>query len=241
MTIIQWNCRGYRSNYGDLINLIKYCSPECVCLQETILGDRIPHPPRGYFIYCFSPTNHPAPGNGLTLLVSNASSYLQVPLTTTLQAQAFVIGLRKSFTICNIYISPNDDLSYYDIESLINQLPTPFILARGVNAKHPMWGSDNWSARESICSSSGEPWHFADEQWCKDPPSCKTNTLSAIDITICSSDLQAELVWDVDGDLRGSDHYPIIHGNITKHAVIRQKQYIIYKANWTLFRGLTII
>ena len=173
----------------------------------------MPHPPRGYCIYCCSHTNHPAPGNGLTLLVSNASSCLQVLLTTPLQAQVFVIGLRKSFTICNIYISPNEDVSYNDIKSLINQLPTPFILTGDVNAKHPMWGSDTTDPHGRVFSqalvnldisllNNGAKTHYH----------VQTNTLSVIDVTICSSDLQAELVWDVDGDPRGSDHYSIIVG-----------------------------
>ena len=32
--IIQWNCRGLRSNYNDLAILLQEHSPSAVCLQE---------------------------------------------------------------------------------------------------------------------------------------------------------------------------------------------------------------
>ena len=35
--IIQWNCRGLRSNYNDLAILLQEHSPTAVCLQETNL------------------------------------------------------------------------------------------------------------------------------------------------------------------------------------------------------------
>ena len=35
--IIQWNCRGLRSNFNDLAILLQEHSPSAVCLQETNL------------------------------------------------------------------------------------------------------------------------------------------------------------------------------------------------------------
>ena len=35
--IIQWNCRGLRSNYNDLAIFLQEHSPSAVCLQETNL------------------------------------------------------------------------------------------------------------------------------------------------------------------------------------------------------------
>ena len=140
MAIIQWNCRGYCSNYGDLVNLIKEYSTECICLQETLLGNIVPSAHRWYTIYCLSNGNGPVPGSGLAALVHGSTSCLQVPLLTPLQAQACTIGLRKSLTICNIYISPNKNISYHDITVLIVQLPPPFILMGDTNAKCELWG-----------------------------------------------------------------------------------------------------
>ena len=52
--IIQWNCRGLRSNYNDLAIILQEHSPSAMCLQETNLkpntnisgGGRV-LPPRG--------------------------------------------------------------------------------------------------------------------------------------------------------------------------------------------------
>ena len=79
------------------------------------------------------------PGSGLAVLVHGSTSYLQVPLLTPLQAQACTIGLQKSLTICNIYISPNENISYHDMTDLIVQLPPPFILMGDTNAKCELW------------------------------------------------------------------------------------------------------
>ena len=35
--IIQWNCRGLRSNYDEILLLLSLLSPSVVCLQETFL------------------------------------------------------------------------------------------------------------------------------------------------------------------------------------------------------------
>ena len=78
-------------------------------------------------------------GSTLAVLVDGSTSYLWVPLTP-LQAQACKIGLRKSLTICNIYISPNEKISYHDMTGLIMQLPPPFILMGDINAKCELCG-----------------------------------------------------------------------------------------------------
>ena len=33
--IIQWNCRGYKTNYDELLLLIAELNPTAICLQET--------------------------------------------------------------------------------------------------------------------------------------------------------------------------------------------------------------
>ena len=36
-TIIQWNCRGLRANYNEILILMSLFSPSVICLQETFL------------------------------------------------------------------------------------------------------------------------------------------------------------------------------------------------------------
>ena len=36
-SIIQWNCRGLRANYNEILILMSLFSPSVICLQETFL------------------------------------------------------------------------------------------------------------------------------------------------------------------------------------------------------------
>ena len=40
-SILQWNCRGIRANYEELLILLDKYNPKVVCLQETSLKDII--------------------------------------------------------------------------------------------------------------------------------------------------------------------------------------------------------
>ena len=46
----------------------------------------------------------------------------------------------KEPLICNIYISPNENISYHDMTDSIVQLPPQFILMGDTNAKCELWG-----------------------------------------------------------------------------------------------------
>ena len=36
-SIIQWNCRGLKANYNEVLILMSLFSPSVICLQETFL------------------------------------------------------------------------------------------------------------------------------------------------------------------------------------------------------------
>ena len=36
-SIIQWNCRGLKANYNEILILMSLFSPSVICLQETFL------------------------------------------------------------------------------------------------------------------------------------------------------------------------------------------------------------
>lgn len=243
MAFLQWNCRGYRHNYEDLICLLKEHSPKCVCLQETFLGAFLPHPPKGYSIQTFSPTNQATPGNGLAILIHQSIPYNTIAINSNLQVSAVRIGLHTQYTVCNLYIHPNENITSQDLLNLINQLPQPFIILGDFNAKHPLWGNRETDRHGRVIEqilmdpdigilNDGHATHFH----------VQTGTSSAIDLSLCSPIVQPDLVWTVLDDLYGSDHYPILITNETSNDTSqREPRLILRKADWKLFKSLTAV
>ena len=134
-----------------------------------------------------------------------------MPLHTTLEAAAVTINSTKRYTICSVYLSPNANIDMEELKSLIRQLPRPFLLLGDFNAKHPAWDFENsadprGSAVQSLLVeesvgmfNQGRPTHYH----------IQTNTLSAIDLCLCSVGELRDFQLEVDEDLHGSDHFPI--------------------------------
>lgn len=203
MKILQWNCRGYRRNYNDLSTLIANHQPACICLQESLLGDTHPRPPKQYTIESHNPANLHHPGNGLVTLIHRDYAINRLNLNTPLQALTTRIQFKHQLiTVCNLYIHPNEALSQADLQNLINQLPPPFLVLGDFNAKHPAWGGDNTNQHGRIVEqilmtantcilNTGANTHFH----------VQTGTSSAIDLSLCSPTLVDEFSWEVEGDL----------------------------------------
>ena len=127
-----------------------------------------------------------------------------------------------------------------DIQSLLDQLPQPFILMGDFNAKHTLWGQDRCDHRglvieelldqnDIVLMNDGSHTRF----------DVVHNSTSAIDLTICSSSLRLDYEWSVDDDLYGSDHYPIhlkyVH-NIPSPCLPKWKT---KEADWQLYESST--
>ena len=52
-------------------------------------------------------------GGGVALLIDNSYLFSEVQLNTPLQAVAARVTLSKAITICNIYIPPSVDVSFW--------------------------------------------------------------------------------------------------------------------------------
>ena len=238
--VLQWNIRGYRANYAELLKLTQTYNPMVVCLQETLLGLYKPTFPSGYKAHFISPNDDARPGTGLATIVNQAITCTPIPLQTTLQAQAHRVGLKRPVTVCNLYISPNELLSCALLTNLVGQLPAPYLLVGDLNAKHPLWGGDIADGRgghvESFFLSSdiallntGEPTHFHTQ----------TASFSAIDLAFCSPILSPDLAWQVLEEPYGSDHFPITITTLHPEDTSTARRYIMRKANWQSFTACT--
>lgn len=235
--MIQWNCNGVRTHFNDLKILINDHNPVCLLLQETHLRDANNFSLKGYNIYRKDVAGRARASGGVLTAVSSSIFSEEIQLTTRLQAVAVKINTNKVMSVCNIYLPPDENFTFVDLENLINQIPPPIILAGDVNSYHTRWGSRSTNGRGRLLEgiidrfqltllNTGEPTYL----------SSSYGTFSAIDIAISSPSLFPQLTWTPLTDLYGSDHYPIII-NIAFLTIPsnRKSNWIINKADWDKF------
>jgi hypothetical protein len=142
-------------------------------------------------------------------------------------------------TFCSIYIPPNNNLVPNDLDNLIKQLPTPFILLGDFNAHNILWGSNHISdrgkkvedfiIRHDLCLYNTKSPTYLHPG---------TGTYTCIDLTICSPSLLLDYNWKVTEDLHSSDHFPISLENIHPQIDDTVPQWNLKKADWAKFERL---
>ena len=101
-TVIQWNCRGFNTNYNELEVLSQQLNPFAICLQETYIKERKKRILRTMY-NVNSPDGDRAAG-GSTILVRCDIIHSEIKLKTKLQAVAVRLSFHKTISICSIYI-----------------------------------------------------------------------------------------------------------------------------------------
>ena len=231
-----------RAKFEELRILIHEYSPVCIALQETMIGYNKAPCPRDYSLFHTEYNAERGNHGGSALLIRKDISHVSIDLQTSLQAVAVQINLNRCYTICSIYLSPNENVSEGELLILCQQLPQPFFILGDVNGRHYMWGDTITNRRGDLLFSfiedhnlgilnTGEPTHFH----------IQTGTFSRIDISLCSPTCLLDFTWQVDGDRHGSDHFPIILKNADEAPITRPPRWCTDKANWTLFRDLSYI
>ena len=138
MSVVQWNLQSYRTQFSDLKQLLSAIKPACICLQETLVGNKL-NPPSGYKAFTNNPVRTDGHERGSAILISNTGQYKEIALNTNLQAVALRVWLGRWYSICSLYL-PHIPVTREEIHHLISQLPTPFLLLGDMNARHEFWG-----------------------------------------------------------------------------------------------------
>lgn len=140
--ICQWNLCSFKAQVEHLKLIISSHSPSILALQETRFKQNQHINLKGYKIF-FKNRNDAAGGVALYIKSNIHSEELQIQ--TRLEVIAAKLSLDKPITICNIYLPPHSqyDIEKRDIENILSQLQSPFILVGDFNAKNYMWGVDN--------------------------------------------------------------------------------------------------
>ena len=74
-------------------------------------------------------------------MIKKSIPHRQISLKTNLQAVAVTLSLHKTMTLCSIYIPPSYPLGGNELDQLISQLPSPFILIGDMNAHITIYGN----------------------------------------------------------------------------------------------------
>lgn len=213
MAIINWNINGLYNNLTDLQILINDLSPKIITLQESHLK-----PSQKFHFPNFSTVRHDdntginARG-GVIILINHSIYYTELNINSPLQTCAIQAKIsEKMVTICNIYINPLDIITNEDIETLITQLPTPFLLLGDFNAHNTLWQCQRnnrrgkvledilWANTSLILLNSGEPTHL----------NSASGETSIIDLAIVSISITDNIYFSTLDDTFNSDHYPFL-------------------------------
>ena len=138
--ILQWNCRGIRANYKELLLLLNKYNPKVVCLQESFLKDK-----NQLNIKCFQSYSHlykdgHGASGGVSILVRKDIPQQQINIDSELQVIAVKTTLHEQVNISSIYVPSHDPINDKKLDKLIEQIPKPYILLGDLNNHGTMWG-----------------------------------------------------------------------------------------------------
>jgi exonuclease III len=237
--IVQWNCRGLKANFNEILLLLTAFNPSIVCLQETFLKENHNISFKDYTLYNHICTTGDRASGGSTIMVNSRLPHSQLPLNTVLQAVAVRVTLHRVITVCSVYLPPNSKVDKNQLEDLTSQLPTPYILLGDFNGHNPMWDCKDFNNTGSIIEdfiSSNNLCLMNNKKATYLHPA--TGHYSSLDLALCHPSVYLDYSWDVHDDTCGSDHFPVILNNIASSIDEDTKHWRLNRANWDLFDNM---
>ena len=172
-------------------------------------------------------------------LVNSFLPQRKIKLKTDLQAVAVSVTLEKEITLCFVYIPPSFSLRSEHLNSLLQQLPSPYMLLGDFNGHNVLWGSndndhrgeliEDFITKNDMCLMNDKSNTFLDSG---------KGTLSALDLSLCHPSLYLDFDWSVCEDQHGSALFPIVIENIKTREEDHNPKWKLNKANWDLFHTL---
>ena len=234
--ILQWNCRGLKSNFNEILLLLTTLNPAILCLQETFLKENDTFDFKGYKSYNHIHTMCDKAAGGSTILVDSRIPHSKINLNSELQAVAIRVTLHKVMTICSVYLPPNSNIHKSTLNDLVEQLPTPYIIVGDFNGHNPLWGCSDYNnmgktledfiTENDICLMNNKMATYLHPA---------TGHYSSLDLALCHPSLYLDYSWGVHDDLCGSDHFPIILNNESVNLNDNTTYWRMNRANWELF------
>jgi len=211
-TILQWNLNGFFKKLDELKIILSETQPEIICLQETNFKYDTTGKLSNYNGYSKYRTDGVRASGGVTIYVKSEYPCKTISINTHLEVIAITVKLRHlEINICNFYIPNQHDFTHNDIENILNQLPSPFIITGDFNSHNSRWGSKTTDRRGKetykafdkdniVILNSNEPTHI----------NIANGQMSNIDLSLSNSSLAQRLEWNLCKNITSSDHFPII-------------------------------
>ena len=240
-TILQWNCRGLKHNFNELKLIVSTHNPIAICLQETYLKDTDNISFKNYQLYNkYAKTEHGKATGGVSILIRNDIPHEEININTNLQAKAITITTHKKFTLCSIYLPPQQRVDGADLDDLLKQLPGAYMLMGDFNAHHTLWGCKNISTKgktmenfinrnDIVYLNNKEPTYIH--------PAFQT--LSTLDLALCHPTLGLDFTFSVLSDLFGSDHFPVLLTSSVSESGEKLPHWNFKKADWATYEAMS--
>ena len=207
--LIQWNCRGLKSNYIEILLLLSLLNPSIFCLQETFLKTNDNIDIKGVNIYNYIHSEGQRSSGGNSIFVKSCLPQKEIKIKTQLLAVAVSVTFDKEITVCAVYIPPAFSLITEHLQSLLSQLPAPYILVGDFTGHNILWGCKDNNSRGDIIEN-----FITNNNLClmndKSYLHPATGHLSSLDLSLCHPFLFLNFDWSVYADQCGSDHFPVI-------------------------------
>ena len=212
LKILQWNPNGFFSKLDEIKLLLnKYC-PIAICLQETNFINNKVGSLKNYTTYYKNRIDAGRASGGVAIYVNSNYHSEEIIINTNLEVVAVKVSIKNPLTICNVYLPNSHDFEPPDIQNIINQLPSPYILLGDFNSHNPLWGCSTIDQRgtkiEQILYSNNDLNILNSGQATR--VCANTGHFSAIDLSFSSSTITPYIDWDVLPELSSSDHFPIL-------------------------------
>ena len=239
--IIQWNCRGLRSNREDIELLISKYSPAAICLQETLLKPGQIQSFKHYSAYYKSGIHG---HGGVCILVKNNFIHSQIQFQADLQAVAVCITISNEiYTVASVYVPPSETLNELAFDRMIKSFSSRYLVLGDFNGHSHLWGANQENERGKVVE------HLIDSHnliLLNDSVHTRFDTYhqisSLIDLSLCHPSIYMDVACEVLSDRLGSDHHPnIITANTSNYSVPeRVPKWNFKKAKWDAFQNQCI-
>uniref|UniRef100_A0A1B0D7L8 Endonuclease/exonuclease/phosphatase domain-containing protein n=1 Tax=Phlebotomus papatasi TaxID=29031 RepID=A0A1B0D7L8_PHLPP len=207
----KWNCNSVRPKLQDLLIVCNQLAIDIIALQETKLTPNSDLRLQGYSIVRKDRSGR---GGGVLIAVKEDINYDRVSIEVN-SGECVAVDVnvgRGKIRFFSVYSTNGNRLSSDDLNAISASAPGgKFVILGDFNAYSTLWGgesSNRWGQMIETWAEEHELTVLNDGRFTR--VACPPNSCSAIDLSIVSSNLAVDCVWDLYENTLGSDHIPIL-------------------------------